>query len=155
MTTYQFDEQLQKGEEYERQIDALFAPGWIITPATPDEQRRGIDRHFTSRETGWQCTVEYKGDNRARDTDNAFIEITSVDTRDKPGWAYTSEATYLFYYLPGFILYAITLRKLRRRLPEWIEKYPQGKAWNNGYRTIGVLVPLAELERHARVKINL
>ena len=33
---YNFDEKLSEGQEYERQIDALFAPGFAIEEATRD-----------------------------------------------------------------------------------------------------------------------
>ena len=99
--------------------------------------------------------MEYKGDRTAVASGNAFIELTSVDKDGKPGWAYTSQARYLFYYLPGLILYVLTFEKLHNRLSAWIARYPQRSIPNRNYHTIGVLVPLVEFERHAIAKVNL
>lgn len=151
--TYAFKEQLAIGEQYERQLDAFFAQWDIdIRPATAEEQRQGIDRFFTHRPTGKVDTMEYKADDKAGRTGNAFIETVSVDTTGKPGWALASQAMYLVYLVvEPEAIYLVSMRRLRRELPRWRAAYPEVSAQNDGYRTLGLLVPLHELESVAVV----
>ena len=150
MTTYQFDEQLAIGQAHEQYLDTLFARWFTITPATSAQQRRGIDRVFVHRTTGATYRVEYKADAIAGKTGNAFIETTSVDTTGRAGWAISSEADVLVYMVTApETIYAIKMQTLRRALRRWQRSYPKRAAQNNGYRTWGHLVPLAELEKIA------
>ena len=148
---YDFRKQLAIGERYERQLDAFFCQWPVdIRPATAEEQRRGIDRVFTSRATGSVDTMEYKADDKAGRTGNAFIETVSVDVTGKPGWAVSSQADYLVYLVTRpMTVYLIGMKRLRAALPRWKMKYPTVKAQNDGYCTLGVLVPLDELEKIA------
>jgi hypothetical protein len=73
----------------------------VITPASPEQERDGIDGLFENRFTGEIATVEYKTDDTARRTGNAFIETISVDTSNRAGWTSAFKAQWLFYYLPG------------------------------------------------------
>lgn len=150
-TVYDFKRQLANGERGEAFLDAFFARVYDITPATAAEQRQGIDRHFVNRTTGAKLTVEYKTDTRAARTNNAFIETVSVDRVGKSGWAYTSQADWLAYFVPGQeLVYLIHFSDLRQRLPKWATRYPVREALNAGYKTLGLLVPLVELKRCAR-----
>jgi hypothetical protein len=152
---YKFDEQQAKGRDGEQFLDHWFADWYEIRPATCEEQRQGIDRIFIRRQTGKRLAIEYKTDYRAAQTGNAFVETVSVDTADKAGWAYSAEADYLLYYIPGdSLVYVMTLEILRRELPRWVREYPHRAAQNKGYATHGVLVPLHEFERHAEVVLN-
>jgi hypothetical protein len=146
MTTYTFDTQLAQGQAYERRLDEFFQRfGLTIRPATADEQRRGIDRWFIDATT--MESYEYKADSIAGATGNAFIETVSVDVMQKPGWAWSSQATYLVYLVTEpETIYLISMRRLRRHLPIWQLRYRTVQAANDGYNTIGVLVPLRELE---------
>ena len=149
-TTYDFTQQLAIGEAHERRLDTLFARWFTITPATPAQQRRGIDRTFVHRTTGARYLVEYKADDKAGRTGNAFIETTSVDTTGRAGWAISSEADVLIYLVTDpETIYAIKMRTLRTALARWQRKYPKRPAQNQGYKTWGYLVPLAELEKIA------
>ncbi len=148
---YDFDAQLQVGIHGEHALDAFFAPAWIISPSTAAEQRRGIDRHFTHRETGEQLTVEYKTDYVAGRTHNAFLETVSVDNPvEKPGWVFTCEADFLFYYIPSdglvYVLLPSRIRHFVGHLSHW--RLPVSVP-NRGYRTWGYPVPLRVLERQA------
>jgi len=153
---FNFKKQLSKGQDKEKYLDAFFSPRFDITEASANEQRRGIDRHFKNKETGARFSVEYKTDWRAAETHNAFIETVSVDTQNKAGWAYTCSADKLLYYIPrDELVYVISLRKLRERLPKWEKQYRALPVKNDGYNTIGLLVPLRELEAIAESVINL
>lgn len=156
MTTYHFGEQKIIGEKGEKRLDAFFLPVYQITPATDAEQRKGIDRHFVNRGTQACLTVEYKTDAIANRTKRAFVETISVDARGKSGWAYSSQADWLIYFVPGDeIVYIIRFTDLRRRLPAWAFTYPVREALNDGYKTYGLLVPLKELEEIATWKGSL
>lgn len=145
---YEMTKQLRRGEAAERLLDQHFTDRFSITPATRDQQREGIDRIFVARDTSKEYTVEYKTDWTAGRTNNAFIETISVDTMDVPGWAYTSQADWLAYYVPDKQqVYLARFAELRTHLDEWIETYGPAKAIpNDGYYTWGVPVPLSAFE---------
>ena len=154
--TYDFAAQLAKGEQAEAQLDRFFADRFDITKATREEQRQGIDRHFRNKADGRTFRIEYKADERASATGNAFVETMSVDSAGKQGWAYTSQADLLLYYLPkDLLVYVIRLKDLRQQLAGWRATYPQRKADNGSYATWGVLVPLDEFEDIAKAVISL
>jgi hypothetical protein len=151
MSVYDFDQQMQQGDEGASFLDAFFAgKGYAIRPATRDEQRRGVDRIFTNPKTGDDSKVEYKTDRAAARTGNAFIETVSVDSAGKMGWALTSEADILVYYVPpDGLIYVVPFRALRWEMPRWLREYPPRRAQNHGYATHGIVVPLHELAHHA------
>ena len=152
---YNFDTKLKQGERFEAELDTFFSSDYDIQPATRDQQRAGIDRVFTRRDSGNVCRVEYKSDLTASRTGNAFVETVSVDAKNKPGWAYTSQADYLMYYLPkDRLIYIIAFDALRKRLPAW-GRYPSRPIPNEGYNTVGLLVPLTEFERIALEVVSL
>lgn len=153
--TYNFGDQKARGDVGEQFLDRLFAGIFEIRPATRKEQRQGIDRIFTNRQTGDCLKVEYKTDYRATQTGNAFVETVSVDTTGKRGWAYTSQADYLNYYLPGDLIYIIAFAALHREMPRWEQEYPTRPVQNNGNATYGILVPLCEFEELAEAVISI
>lgn len=150
---YDFPTQLEEGQKYEQRLDEHFRTFQVqITPATMEQQRQGIDRVFFFPATGSIDTIEYKADSIAGKTGNAFIETVSVDTPSisKPGWAITSQAKYLAYMVTDpETIYLILMQRLRANLPTWQQRYPTKAAQNQGYRTLGVVVPIRELERIA------
>lgn len=164
-TVYQFRTQLKKGVNHEAYLDGLFSEHFEIFHASDAQQRQGIDREFYRVEDGVtkRYTVEYKADERAGQTGNAFIETISVKPPSnqawrptKPGWAYTSTADILIYYNPGDrLIYIIQFAKLRRMLPSWENQFREVAVPNKDYTTHGLLVPLAELEKIAEQVINL
>lgn len=154
--TYNFQVQLDIGEAAEKMLDAYFGAWYEITPATRQEQRQGIDRHYRERRGDRCLRVEYKTDYTARRTGNAFVETVSVDTQDKPGWAHTSTSDVLLYYIPGDeLVYCIVLATLREQLPRWKREYPLRRVPNGSYHTHGLLVPLDEFEQCATQVISL
>jgi hypothetical protein len=145
--TYDFDTQIEIGRKAESFLDDFFYQEYEITEATPEQQRLGVDRFFTKRDTGETFAVEYKCDYKAGKTGNAFVETVSVDTRALPGWAYTSQSEWLIYLIPSpLTIYAIRFDSLRAELPKWVQNYPKRSIPNKGYRTHGLLVPLSEFE---------
>jgi hypothetical protein len=147
--TYQFDTQLAKGQTYEELLDERFSELHFITPATPQQQRQGIDRVYRPRSAPHQIMyIEYKADSTAARTGNAFVETVSVDTTGRPGWAVASQADWLFYLVPGVceVLYIVRMADLRAQLPKWQRTCEQRRIPNEGYHTVGLLVPLDEFE---------
>lgn len=148
MKTYDFATQLRRGQGGEAALDAWFGRRFDIRPATRAEQRRGIDRWFTDRASGERLSIEYKTDWTASRTGNCFVETVSVDTADKAGWAVSSQAQWLVYFLPDDgLAYVIPLVSLRAELPRWRREYPVRRIPNDGYHTVGLLVPQDEFER--------
>lgn len=152
METYGFAAQLAIGELWEERLDRFFTERFAVDvlPVDRGDQRRGIDRVFVGRETGEVYSVEYKADERAGRTGNAFIETVSVDVTAKAGWAVASQADALVYLVTDpETIYWIPMRRVRASLERWRRLYREAAAQNVGYRTVGLLVPLGELERIA------
>lgn len=151
MKTYTFSDQLEIGRQGERFLDQLLEPTWIVTPSTYNQQRQGIDRILTHRQTGQKVRAEYKTDYRGHRSERAFVEIISVDRKGKLGWAYLSEADFLIYYLCKLnVVYVIHFQELRQHLRRWHRLYELVSVANPDYQTHGLLVPLCEFEEIAR-----
>jgi hypothetical protein len=153
---HDFNSSFAVGRDGEEFLDKLFSIKFTIEQVDREDQRRGIDRYFTGKsEDAKRLAIEYKTDHRAADTGNAFIETVSVDSADKEGWAYKSQADYLIYYLPeDGLIYSIRMSALRRCLDRWAQEYPTRAAPNKGYNTYGILVPLHEFEDIAELVIT-
>lgn len=141
--TYDFDTQKALGKQGERILDRLLAQWYDIEQLPLDiERQAGADRLFI-RPDGSQVLVEYKTDYMAHETGNLVIETVSVDTFGVDGWAVSSHAEMLVtlvYYL-GLVL-VVEMDTLRAKLSEWSEKYRKVAIKNDGYSTIGLVVPL-------------
>lgn len=151
--TYNFNAQLKQGEDGEHWLDEFFAPHFATITTDPALQSFGIDRIFTSAD-GKQYKIEYKNDTTARTTGNAFIELISVDIAGKLGWAFTCQADYIVYRVVGGSIYLLQPSAITGHLPAW-NRYERRTIKNKGYCSLGLLVPLSELERIARKVYNL
>lgn len=149
--TYDFATQYDQGVQGETDLDTFFSQWFTVAPVCRADQRRGIDRSFTDRRTGYIFTVEYKTDRRAQRTGNAFIETVSVDRPPvRRGWVYTCQANYLVYFCPTpDTIYILSPAVLRSAVDDWTRHYPIRIIPNHGYNTHGLLVPLHELEKIA------
>ncbi|HOA25293.1 MAG TPA: hypothetical protein PK801_14635 [Aggregatilineales bacterium] len=149
MAVYSFNRQNAHGRLGEDFLDAFFEQrGNYVQPATRWQQKQGIDRIF-ARESKL-ARVEYKTDFIAHRSERVFIETVRLDQDEKSGWAYTSQADLLVYFIPGArVIYVMPLETLREQLPRWSALYPSRPVHNETYTTRGVLVPLAEFERFA------
>lgn len=146
--TYDFAAQLAIGQAAELLLDEeLRKRGFTVRPATREEQRLGIDRWANRPPMTQTYAIEYKEDRRAHQTGNAFVEILSVDTVGRLGWAYTSTAHYLLYYIAvDELVYVLKMTSIRETVEMWERQYRTVKVQNDGYCTHGVLVPLWEFE---------
>lgn len=151
---YDFSEQLALSRVRDAELDKHFASDWKISRELPRHfERLGIDRVWVHRKSGRRWTVEYKHDTIAHRTRNAFVETVSVEGDNggekKLGWAYTSCAQVLVYYVVGGE-YALVLRMsdIENRLPCWEAQYNTrttttlDKRTGESYRTSGLLVPI-------------
>ena len=149
---HNFQNSKKIGDIGEKLLDAHFMGKFEIEAVEMVDQRKGIDRVFTHKKTGAVCTVEYKTDTRAADTGNVFIEVWSNKQKEKRGWAYTSQAQWLYFYMPGIDeVCVIEMTKLKMLLPEWIEAAYRkvgvaNKSGNTFYTTEGILVPIGVFE---------
>jgi hypothetical protein len=149
MPVYHFDEQNLRGGKGESFLDSFFAErGHYIQKATRGQQRVGIDRVFLK--DGGALQVEYKTDLLAHRTGKAFVETISSDSSGKQGWAYTSRADVIVYFIPGLsVIFVVPPARLREQLERWQQAYPTRSAPNQDYATHGILVPIEEFERQA------
>lgn len=148
---YEFNEKLAEGMIGESRLDKLWdEQRWKVVPASRHDQRCGIDRWLVARVGGRRVSLEYKTDAVAGKTGNAFVETISVSSCNKPGWAFSSKATWLVYQVvEPETIYIIRMASLRARLTQWQSRYPSRDVPNRGYKTTGILVPLDEFERIA------
>jgi hypothetical protein len=154
--TYDFQEKLREGQRHERYLDEHYRDRFVVEPASRADERRGIDRYFTERRTGRRYAIQYKADTTAARTGNAFIETLSVDTSGAPGWALSCQADFIVYYVVGIgPAYVIRPAAIRRQMARWEREYPSRRIANRGYHTVGLLVPLDELERIAHAVVSL
>lgn len=152
MTVHDFAEKLAEGQAAEQRV-ALYlnkVHDLGLTRAGRVAQRRGIDYHDKAGRS-----FELKADSVADKTGNAFIETWSVN-REKPGWLWTSQADWLLYYVPPTgLLMKVGLPLLRAHVFVFAGQYPERSAQNVRYRSHGLCMPLAELEKLAERRISI
>ncbi len=143
--TYSFPKQLKKGQKWESQLDSYFGRWYDIKPAYMEEQRQGIDRKFTPKNSkaAQIMTVEYKADELTQKTGNVFIETHSVlnEFVTTLGWGWTSKAYMLIYWAIPDTIYIVPMLKVREHMPEWEQKYGVRLVPNKGYQSAGIPVP--------------
>jgi len=151
--TYGFGEQLRIGEAYENDLDEFFRRWYEVMPVSMELQKLGVDRIFIDQ-TGRRLSIEYKADETAARTHNAFVETVSVDTEGKPGWALSSIAQLLIYFIPPIRkIYVCRMLDLKMDIEELIAKFPTKQIPNNGYHTTGVPVPLWLIEERYAIRV--
>lgn len=142
-----FHDQLRKGQQQELALDQWAEQrfGTAPVPVDMDRQREGIDRIVGEH------TLEYKADSQGHRTGNAFIETISVDRTGKPGWLWTTQATWVIYWLSGdgrgWVLDPV---RLRDNAWDWTRQCRVKVSSNPTYHSYGLLVPHAELDRVAQ-----
>ena len=140
--TYRFQTQRNRGYEGERMLDKVFGKFFDVRRATATQQRQGIDRVMVGKEHKQTINVEYKTDYTAASSGNAFVEV-SFDGR--PGWAHTSQADFIAYFVPGKHTYIVRPCALRTHLPDWEGRFEKRTVLNSGYTATGLIVPLSYL----------
>lgn len=144
--TYDFSKQLKKGEAEELHLDKYFSEKYYICTVPMELQKSGIDRIFINKEDFNLYKIEYKSDFKTHNTGNVFIETCSISINNNcktKGWAYTSKADFLIYFVVGEqIAYIVRMDTIRKCVDYWKSIYTERSSLNRGYKTIGILVPL-------------
>ncbi len=138
---YNFKSQLRLGQDGEEILDNFFYQWYSeIRFASASEENRGIDRIFFNGQD--RKTVQYKTDFRAKETGNAYVETISRSDKVVGGWAYTSEAQWLIYFVYPSEIYCISMDRLRKDLPRLERICRTVTVPNQGYFGAGLIVPL-------------
>lgn len=136
---YSFQTQRSRGRAGEAVLDKIFGKFFQVKRATATQQRQGIDRVMTGNEHKQTIHVEYKTDYAAASSGNAFVEVACDG---KPGWAHTSQADFIAYFVPGKHAYIVRPATLRNHLAEWEVRFEKRTVLNAAYTATGLLVPL-------------
>lgn len=114
-------------------------------------QRYGVDRVISERGAKCWTTVEYKADERALDTGNAFIELAihESDGTVNEGWARKTIAMWILYLVPGLnLLLWVDARALKHWVPRWLGTYELSNPVQNAtWAAVGLLVPIHVLRQ--------
>ena len=141
---HEWVDSLARGKVGEAELDTVMSQWFDIEDSSEEEDRKlGIDRWLTPKAYPNRFSVQYKTDDMAATTGNAFIEVVSSDNRRTPGWSLTCHAKVILYYVPPCrTVYWFAPGFIRMWLPYWTTVYPMRSAQNNGYETRGLLVPI-------------
>jgi hypothetical protein len=142
---HRFAESRSVEERWAPTLDHWLGEASELREATTAEQWQGIDRVALTADG--VITIDYKCDEQASGTKNLFIEIVSNDVTGRPGWAYTSQADWLAYFIVPDQVWMFLLPRLRQALAKWRTTYAIRCAVNASYRTRGVCVPRSRAER--------
>lgn len=147
---FDFDEQLQIGGRLERRIARSVSNEECVLPVPRRLQHRPfhMDQIWISREWPHRVrTVEITGDWRAAETGNALIEVHSVDVEGRPGKYWETWANLAVHALPseGYG-YVVKVDAIQSHMTAWSHDYREVKIPNDGYHTVGLPVPLSEIE---------
>ena len=143
MNEYAFNTQLKIGEKYESVLDKYFSRFFVISEAPIELQKLGVDRIFTNRQNGKVTSVEYKTDFKTDKTGNVFLETVSMDINEKPGWAFTSIAQVLMYYVPGLnTVFIADMLEIKSNIDRYISECGTLSVNNGWYKAAGVALPL-------------
>lgn len=149
MSIHEFSTSLARGQQGEAWLDRHFGQTWNIERASRRDERRGVDRWFSDDWTP-SFGVQYKTDEKAAETGNAFIEVVSGGPEfHQNGWLWTTQAAVLVYWLPSPArprFWVLDPEKLRKLASDWHKRYPVRSATNRGYWTYGICPSIAELD---------
>ncbi|MEP0807660.1 MULTISPECIES: hypothetical protein [unclassified Coleofasciculus] len=151
-TGYDFNTQNKVGKAGELAIDHwLQFLGYGINDVSevPEYQKAGIDRLLTRPDSSI-AKAEYKTDLKAKQTGNLFFEIVSVEHRNIIGWGLTSQADLWIFLIPRQEILVVEPGKFRWLVLEHLAILEKKTVQNQGYCTIGLPVPLADVRKIAR-----
>lgn len=143
-TAYDFEEQLEQGHYWEREVTNALSRWYDVRPSTEREDRKlGIDCFLRSKACGVEQSVQIKADIKACTYNNLFLEIRSDVDRQILGWAFTEQAEQHLHYVPPPVdtAYWWVPKTMREYVWRWISQYPCKDVQNKGWLTRGVCVP--------------
>jgi hypothetical protein len=133
-----FSEKLAAAAKWEAKLDDwLGKSGYVVRPLGPYQP----DREVVLRDESGIITVEYKCDEEAIKTGRLFIETVSNDVSGRLGWAKTTNADWILYFVVPVRVFAFRPETLRAALDRWSGHFPLKKADNGRFNTLGVCVP--------------
>ncbi len=148
--TYHFNHQQSNGQKGEAILDEWLQSTYKVSDVSSIEkyQKKGIDRLLTLAD-GRIITVEYKFDVASGRTGNLFFETISVDTKNTPGWGWSSQADYWIFLLPSLEILVIEPSKFRCLVWELRSTLKEKKIPNTNYNTWGIPVPIEKVKEIA------
>lgn len=150
---YEFHKQLSVGKRGEGELDRYLrsTPEVWELHHFPALEKMGIDR-IALLHTGERISLEYKTDLIAGNTNNIFVETMSNKEKGVSGWAETSLAQLLLYYIPtkGLLLH-VEMLKVRRMLATWEKEFGRKVVKNTSWTGEGMLVPLDRFSKIAHI----
>lgn len=153
---FDFNDDLRFARDVEMCVaDDLVAVGYEVELVeNMDAQYDGIDLD-TIAPGGQRVLFQVKGDRRAKDTGNFFLEyMSNCEAGIESGPMHCQADYYAIYITNGELIY-VSVETMRRNFKRWAQQYPHRyTGWNKGrhgkYRGRGILVPLDEIRRVAR-----
>lgn len=153
MREHDFHNSLKRSQSYEdapwwNEVYEKAFPGLASSVSVRDDgwaQRGGIDRRLVLAD-GTVLSVDEKV--RERDYPDFCLEYWSDQKRRKPGWiAKDLTCDYIAYaFVPSRTCYLLPFQLLRMawrlRRKEWVRDYQKVEAFNRGYVTASVAVPI-------------
>lgn len=157
MKTHNFENSIVIGEKFEKLLDNYFSKYYTITEVSQEQQFAGIDRIFKNSDR--ELKIEYKCDTVTITSGNLFIETFSNVESGRKGWAFTSQADWIFYYLIGMDkIVSMKPENIRTYLKEWISKYRLQSVLNKDstrqYHSRGILIPLEVFENSKDFRVS-
>ena len=148
---YDYGTQYAIGKKGEQVLDRWLQSVYQIQDVSndPKYQQAGIDR-IATRPNGSVLTVEYKCDCTAKTTGNLFFETISIDNKGIEGWGWTSQADYWIFLIPDREILVIQPGKLRSLVWRDCQHLPEKSVRNRNYKTLGLAIPLHQVEKIAR-----
>lgn len=154
---HNFKQSKQVGDAGEAALDNFFSQKFNIEDVDMTQQKLGWDRVFTHKERGTRASIEYKTDTQSHKTGNIFVEIWSNKEAEKRGWAFTTTAQWLYYYVVGASeVYIVDVAKMKLYLENWQAQFKVKTARNPNYTSEGMLVPIEVFKTIAYevIKVN-
>jgi hypothetical protein len=142
---HRFDDSLTVEAKWAPVLDAWFRNSCVVELATRTQQWGSIDR-VAHTATG-SVLLEYKCDQKAQGTaeeegtGNLFMETVACTTTGREGWLYMCRADWLVYFATPDIVWMFRPDRLRAAEPAWRRQFPERKAPNLGFDTLGLCVP--------------
>jgi hypothetical protein len=138
---HRYEDSCRTEARHAQTLDRWLGQHYRLRLANVDEQRQGIDRVVID-DDGCDTTIDYKCDTRAAQTGNLFAETVSNARTGRLGWALTSRAEWLFYFVVPARVQVYRMARFRAAVAVWNGTYPLRAAENEGYATLGICVPL-------------
>ena len=151
---HRYDESLGVEALWAPVVDAWLASRYEVHVAELEDELRGIDRFLTRPADVTVTSLDAKHDRLAHRTGNVFLETVSNDQSGRPGWALTSEADWILYHVVAERRVLLFLTSELRDVAGW-SRWRERSVRNEGYRTVGQLVPVAVASHVARYDVTL